>query len=211
MWLKQLVHELSGDEAHQVPNPVDHGEFFVTAPVVKRPRMVSMLYSAHAWKGASDGIAALAQAKKAFPDLEAILFGTVARPDFLPDWIKYEQSPERQVLRDRIYNGSSIYLCPSWSEGWGLPALEAMACGCAIVTSDNGGTRDFVLDSENGIVVPPKDPRALGTALISLLGDEDRRAAFAARSIELAQRFTLQASVDKLLAVLDSNPAAVKS
>ncbi|SIT48036.1 Glycosyltransferase, group 1 family protein [Paraburkholderia piptadeniae] len=209
-WLKQLINELSGDEVHQVSNPVDHGEFFVTASIAKRPRVVSMLYSPHAWKGAADGVAALEQAKTQFPELQAILFGTSARPDFLPGWITYVQNPERQVLRDAIYNGSSIYVCPSWREGWGLPVLEAMACGCAVVTTDNGGTRDFVIDGDNGIVVPPKEPRALSKALLSLLADDERRAAFAARSIELAQRSTLQASLDKLLTVLAENPAAGK-
>jgi glycosyltransferase involved in cell wall biosynthesis len=207
-WLKQLVNDLSGDEAHQVPNPVDHSEFFVTAPVLLRPRVVSMMYSPHAWKGAAEGLAALEQAKVELPELRAILFGTHARPDFLPGWIVYVQSPERHVLRDAIYNASSVYMCPSWSEGWGLPALEAMACGCAVVTADNGGTRDFVIDGENGMIVPPKAPQALGAALISLLSDDERRLAFAVRSIELAQRFTLQASVDKLLAALACMPAA---
>jgi glycosyltransferase involved in cell wall biosynthesis len=198
-WLKQLVNEFSGDEAFQVPNPVDHDEFFVTASIETRLRVVSMLYSTHAWKGAVDGVAALERAKVEFPKLKAILFGTPARPSFLPGWITYIQNPERHILRDAIYNTSSIYMCPSWSEGWGLPALEAMACGCAVVTTDNGGMRDFVIDGENGIVVPPKAPRVLGSALVSLLTDDERREAFAARSVELAQRFTLQVSVDMLL------------
>lgn len=198
-WLGELVKDISGDTVRQVPNPVDHDEFFVTSPVEGRERVVSMLHSPHAWKGAADGISALEFAKLAFPELRAILFGTGERPEFLPAWIMYVQNPERHTLREAVYNASSIYLCPSWSEGWGLPALEAMACGCAVVTADNGGTRDFVLDGENGIVVPPKAPHALGEALIALLADDARRRAFAERSIQLARRFTLEASVDKLI------------
>ncbi|CAG9226069.1 Glycos_transf_1 domain-containing protein [Paraburkholderia caribensis] len=209
-WLKLLVVGLSGDEVHQIPNPVDHDEFFVTTPVTNRQRVVGMLYSPHAWKGATDGVAALEQAKEEFPELKAILFGTSARPDFLPEWITYVRSPDRKTLRDEIYNVSSIYVCPSWSEGWGLPVLEAMACGCAIVSTDNGGTADFVVDGGNGIVVPPKRPRELGAALLSLLADDDRRTALATRSIGLAQRFTLEASVDKLLAALTDAPIAAK-
>lgn len=197
-WLKELIGKLAGDVAHQIPNPVDHEEFFVTSGLDARPRVVSMLYSPHTWKGAAEGITALGLAKAAFPDLEAILFGTGARPNSLPGWISYVQDPPRRQLRESIYNASSIYLCPSWSEGWGLPALEAMACGCAVVTADNGGTRDFVLNGENGAVVPPRSGQALGEALIALLADDARRAAFAARSVDLARQFTLASSVDKL-------------
>ncbi|RQM46737.1 glycosyltransferase [Paraburkholderia bannensis] len=201
-WLGDLVHELSGEAAWQVPNPVDHDEFFVTAPLDERTRTVSMLYSPHTWKGAAEGVAALVQAKAVFPDLRARVFGTSARPALLPDWIDYVQDAPRHVLRESIYNASSVYLCPSWSEGWGLPALEAMACGCAVVTADNGGTRDFVVDGENGFVVPPKAAQPLGDALVALLGDDTRRTAFAARSIGLAKQFTLEASVHKLLDAL---------
>jgi L-malate glycosyltransferase len=201
-WLRKRVYELSGCDVHQVPNPVDHEEFFVTTSVAKRSRVVSMLYSPQVWKGAVDGIAALEQAKDEFPDLQAILFGTHSRPSFLPSWIRYVQNPDRKELRDAVYNVSSIYVCPSWSEGWGLPVLEAMACGCAIVTTDNGGVRDFVIDGENSIVVSPKAPDKLGAALASLLADDKRRMAFAVCSIELARKFTLRASVDKLLAAL---------
>lgn len=207
-WLGDLVNDLSGDVAHQVPNSVDHDEFFLTSPIADRRPVVSMLYSPHTWKGAADGVSALECAKTRFPDMKAILFGTSPRPDALPGWIIYVQNPEKRVLREEIYNASSIYLCPSWKEGWGLPALEAMACGCAVVTSDNGGTRDFVVDGENGIVVAPKAPFALGYALISLLGDSKRRITFGARSIELAKQFTLQASVQKLLVAFGHRPPA---
>lgn len=210
-WLKDLVHELSGDTAWQVPNPVDHAEFFLTSAPAQRARTVSMLYSPHAWKGAAEGVAALELAKASFPDLQAVLFGTAARPDFLPAWIAYVQDPARQVLRETIYNASSIYLCPSWSEGWGLPALEAMACGCAVVTADNGGTRDFVIDGQNGIVVPPKSAQPLADALVALLGDDARRTAYADRSVRLAQQFTLQASVERLVDALSQRSPAVAS
>ncbi|MFP3741016.1 hypothetical protein, partial [Burkholderia sp. SIMBA_019] len=80
------VHELSGEAAWQVPNPVDHDEFFVTAPLDERTRTVSMLYSPHTWKGVAEGVAALVQAKAVFPDLRARVFGTSARPALLPDW-----------------------------------------------------------------------------------------------------------------------------
>lgn len=202
-WLKKLVNELSGEDAHHVPNPIDHDEFFLTSAIAGRRLAVSMLYSPSAWKGAADGVSALEIAKAAYPNLTAFLFGTSPRPDSLPGWIEYVHSPDKQVLREEIYNASAIYLCPSWTEGWGLPVLEAMACGCAVVTADNGGVRDFVIDGENGVIVPPKAPHALGDALITLLEDRERREEFAVRSVELAKQFSLRASVKKLVDALE--------
>jgi glycosyltransferase involved in cell wall biosynthesis len=86
-----------------------------------------------------------------------------------------------------------------------------MACGCAVVTADNGGTRDFVIDGQNGIVVPPKSAQPLADALIALLGDDARRTAYADRSVRLAQQFTLQASVERLVDALSHRSPAVAS
>ena len=44
-----------------------------------------------------------------------------------------------------LYSRCPIYLCPSWDEGLGMPPMEAMACGAALCTYDNGGCRDYAL------------------------------------------------------------------
>jgi glycosyltransferase involved in cell wall biosynthesis len=209
-WLEQLVKDLSGDFVHHVPNSVDHDEFYLTSPISDRNLAISMLYSPHSWKGASDGILALQQAKISFPGLTAILFGTSSRPDFIPAWITYINNPTPKFLREEIYNHSAVFLCPSWSEGWGLPVLEAMACGCAVVTADNGGIRDFVEDGGNGFIVPAKQPEELGRSLMALLDNPQKRILFAERSLELAETFTLAKSAGKLRDVFESRQSSIR-
>jgi glycosyltransferase involved in cell wall biosynthesis len=69
-----------------------------------------------------------------------------------------------------VYNKSSIFISSSWWEGFGLPGLEAMACGCAVITSDSGGVKEYA-DNENSIFFTPKDSDELKMALIRLLND----------------------------------------
>jgi glycosyltransferase involved in cell wall biosynthesis len=64
----------------------------------------------------------------------------------------------------------------------GLSAIEALACGVPIVASAVGGLLDFVVDGENGRLVPPQDPPALAACIGPLLTDAAARARLAARA-----------------------------
>ena len=63
-----------------------------------------------------------------------------------------------------LYNQSRVFVQPSFHEGFGYTAVEAMACGCALVTTDNGGSRDYAVADETALVVPPGDPAGLADA-----------------------------------------------
>lgn len=69
---------------------------------------------------------------------------------------------------------TSIFLLPSRLEGFGMPAAEAMAAGCAVVSADNGGIRTFGRHNENCLIVPPNDPVAIADAACELLDDPRR-------------------------------------
>src|SRR5690625_2610444 len=107
-----------------IPNGIDFSVFRLLRPIEERPPRVAMLASSVATKGLGDGVRALEIAKSEFPALEAVLFGIEPRPHELPGWIEYVENPSPEVLVGDIYNGSSIYLCPSHLEGWHLPPAE---------------------------------------------------------------------------------------
>jgi glycosyltransferase involved in cell wall biosynthesis len=67
-----------------------------------------------------------------------------------------------------------VVVVPSRREPLGLAAVEALACGTAVVASSVGGLRDVVRDGVNGLLVPPDDPAALAAALVRL-GDAKLR------------------------------------
>jgi glycosyltransferase involved in cell wall biosynthesis len=75
----------------------------------------------------------------------------------------------------QLYARAAVIACPSRREGFGVACLEAMAHGRPVVATHVGGLLDLVVDGETGIVVPPRDPAALRSALERLLVDPDLR------------------------------------
>ena len=59
----------------------------------------------------------------------------------------------------------------SVTEGLGTSLLDAMACGKPVVATTAGGIPEVVVDGETGLLVPPRDPRAMAAAIVRLLAD----------------------------------------
>jgi len=108
-------------------------------------------------------------------------------------------SPE--AVRDRLQR-ADVFLLASLSEGIANAALEAMACGLPVVTTDCGGMREAVTDGVEGFVVPVRDPAAMAEALQKLASDADLRAAMGARARErILREFTLEQQIGQFLAL----------
>ena len=75
---------------------------------------------------------------------------------------------------DRLLAAADLFVLPSLWEGFGLVLLEAMNAGLPVVGTRRGAIPEVVRDGETGLLVPPKDPEALATALIRLLCHPDR-------------------------------------
>ncbi len=109
--------------------------------------------------------------------------------------------PQNQI--QKIYAGADIYLSASWDEGFGLPSLEAMACGTAVVTYDNGGSRDFAYDGRTAFVAPRRDESALASKLEMAVCDTNLRAKIAKQGYECTLRMpTWQDQGEKLESIL---------
>jgi glycosyltransferase involved in cell wall biosynthesis len=91
---------------------------------------------------------------------------------------------------------SDVGILPSHEEGFSNSVLEGMAAGVAMIVSDVGGNAEAVQDGVSGCVVPPRDPAALGTAILGLARDPGRRRGLgdAARA-RVSQAFSLEGCV----------------
>jgi glycosyltransferase involved in cell wall biosynthesis len=74
-----------------------------------------------------------------------------------------------------LYRRASLCVVPSHYESFGLVALEAMACGVAVVATQTGGLPEVIEDGSTGLLVPPGDASALAGAICELLGDPRKR------------------------------------
>jgi glycosyltransferase involved in cell wall biosynthesis len=97
-----------------------------------------------------------------------------------------------------------LLVLPSWTEGLPLTVLEAMARGRAVVATPVGGTPEVVADGETGVLVPPRDPRALAEAIGRLLADPELRGRMGRAGRErVAQRFSEEAMTRRTLEIYD--------
>jgi len=113
---------------------------------------------------------------------------------------------------EELFSAAAVVACPSRREGFGVTCLEAMAHGKPVVASAVGGLLDLVVDGENGLLVPPRDTRALRAALERLLHDPELRSRLGAAGRERArERFSWDIVVRATLAAYSDALAAQPS
>jgi glycosyltransferase involved in cell wall biosynthesis len=98
-----------------------------------------------------------------------------------------------------LYSLADLFVFPSLYEGFGLPVLEAMACGTPVVTSNTSSLPEVVGDA--GLTVDPHDVEALAEAMRQLLGDVGLRDAMVQRGLLQARQFTWSGAAEQLLRV----------
>lgn len=101
-----------------------------------------------------------------------------------------------------IYQLATVFAFPSLYEGFGLPPLEAMACGTPVVSSHSSSLPEVI--GQAGLLVEPTDSRALYQAIHRLLSDEALRADLRQRGLAQAQRFSWQKAVAELVAAYET-------
>ena len=206
-WLAGIMRERFASDAAVLVTPVDPALFHRVAVAndTERPRVL-MLHHHYAWKGVADGLEAVAQVKRRVPSLRLVGFGVKGPTEKLP-YDEFHANPPQQTLA-RIYSGSDVYLCPSWDEGLGMPSMEAMACGTALVTYDNGGSRDYARDGETALVARRRDVADLAEKLERVVTDATLRARLAARGQELVtSAFDWDRAVTRMEALFAEAPS----
>ncbi len=99
-----------------------------------------------------------------------------------------------------LYSEASVFAMPSLDEGFGLPALEAMACGAPVIVADAGALPEVV--GRAGLTVPPEDVEGWTRALASVLGDRVTLLNMRRRSLDRAGEFSWTQSARALAEVL---------
>ena len=169
-WLADIMREKFREPAERLVTPVDPELFSPAA--APDPGRVLMLHHEYAWKGVADGLVA--------GEGERVVRNGSARYD------EYHLDPPQTALKE-LYSTCAIYLCPSWDEGLGMPSMEAMACGAALCTYDNGGCRDYARDGETALVARRRDVPDLATKLERLAVDAGLRVRLAAAGAALVR------------------------
>jgi glycosyltransferase involved in cell wall biosynthesis len=189
----------------EIPNGVDLNFFRRLPEVAKVPGRIIFVGSSEDRK---KGILYLLQALKRLDhdahlniidgrlNPERVYARNLVREMGLSDRVKFLEKITREQLIIE-YNRAQVVVMPSLFEGFGLPAIEAMACGTALVAARAGGLAEVVGEGPDagGVLVEPGDERALGEAIAKLLSDPGLRETLAGKG---RQRVEKQFGWDKV-------------
>lgn len=111
--------------------------------------------------------------------------------------------PKSDLEIVKVYSESHIFISTSYSEGFGLPPLEAMSCGCGVITSDSGGVSEFAVKNVNCIIFPPGDYKSLKIEIEELINNNKKLNDFQVNGIESAKSFNWNCSAKKIIQIFN--------
>jgi glycosyltransferase involved in cell wall biosynthesis len=180
-----------------VHNGTDAGLF---RPVPHTPKQADLLFVGRT-EDRKKGLGTLLEAMTLLPESVTlkIVDGRIPEDGLVARFVRRFGLERRVLLERRMlsipelvrhYSTARVAVVPSFFEGFGFPASEAMACGLPVVANAAGALPEVVgTDGEAGLLVPPRDARAMADAIRSLLSDPER----AARMGRAARRRILRA------------------
>ena len=200
-WLKEILEKMGEKVYGPVFNGIDFDQFDNKDKLFHDPARIGMMYDRCNWKGSGDGIKAFEIARKRYPDIKLVMFGKSWPGLEVPEDVEFYYDPPQDRLRG-IYSSCDIWICPSWYEGFGLPGAEAMACKCAVVSTDTGAIGDYAIPGETALISAPMNPAALAQNLISLLEDGGKLKKISFAGYNKIREFTWERATEQLEKVL---------
>lgn len=194
--LADRAKKLGAKQVVVIPNGVDLGlaRQSQSEPVTGRIICVARL----SWeKGLNFLIQAMPEVIREFPQAHLVLVGegdkrgeieSLVKDLHLVDKVKLlGRLPHDQTLKE--IGKSEIFICPSLAEGLGIVFIEAQACGVPVIGTRVGGIPDVISDNETGLLIAPRDSRAISEAIKRLLGNEDLRSRLRQNAFANLERF----------------------
>jgi len=158
-WLADLARDKFNDpNASVVYYGLNHEQFHSPPRGKQKIPTVGMLYSTTPFKGTDLGLRAISE----IPGVNLKLIG-IGKPSPtipIPANADYWQNPPQDKIRD-FYSACDVFVCSSHTEGFFMPAMEAMACRCPVVSTRVGWPMEAIDDGVNGFLVSPGDATAL--------------------------------------------------
>ncbi|MFA0762044.1 MAG: hypothetical protein HZLCBSQH_002157 [Candidatus Fervidibacterota bacterium] len=171
------------------------GEFLLFVGVAKPNKNIGRL------------LEAFAKVRRKHPEAQLVVVGFILpfweetrrllRAEAGVRWLQYVPDEHLAFL----YSACRGFVSPALNEGFGLPLLEAMACGAPVIAGNTGAQPEVVGDA--GILVDPHQTEAIAEAMEALWEDEALRAQLRRRSLERARLFTPQRTLEQLLSAYE--------
>lgn len=171
-WLSQIVDMYSKEPSICISNGINQDVFYVRKPLEERPRhSIVFQYRDAPYKGCKYALETVRMLRERYPDLSVTVISNVSKKPDLPGYFTYVHNATSEEVA-RINNEAVIFICSSIKEGFGLPGLEAMACGCALVSTEYEGVLEYAVDGVNALLSPVEDSKAMADNVARLFEDD---------------------------------------
>lgn len=205
-WLeKKLVEEAKSKVAANISHCPEHDQFKVLSALDVKNKLhkdefnVMMIYRNIEWKGMDYGIRGYELAYMYNSNIKLILVGD--RPKVLPPNCIFYEHPSTEKLNE-LYNISHCFLFPSIEEGFGLPPMEAMCAGSAVISTKVGGVPDYIEHNITGLLVDTKSEYQIAEAIEKLYNDKKLCVELVVAAEKSMHDYTWNNYAKKLLKVL---------
>lgn len=207
-WLDNKLFQATRKRGLVVPLGVNRTIFHPRPGGQKKSAIKRILYIAREPKGYH---------MKGFGDFaRAIqLFSRMYKGEFIVDLICPERplqirgvrshviGPQSPAQMANLYRRSDLYVSSSKSEGFGLPVLEAMACGVPVVTTNSGGVMQFCRANHNAIVTPPEHARALAKGMLTVMTRPQKAFQLSKAGLKTASKYSDAHFRQRIVTVLE--------
>jgi glycosyltransferase involved in cell wall biosynthesis len=186
-------HTIIDNISSVIPNGVDLKEYY---PVFQESERIGIgtVYSGAISKDPETIINVINILKSKIIDIPIYTFGSWKKPNNLK-YAKYVRLPSIKVSRE-IYSKCRVWFVASKTEGFSLPILEAMACGCAVISTKCGGPSDIINNGENGYLVDVGDAERLSEKIYEIYYDNEKYKMIKNNAYNTVRKFTLENSAN---------------
>ena len=197
-WLRDLLLKQYGKNSYLCLNGVNRTVFY--PKTIRRQDNKTRVLSIGRkliWKGLDDLLRAMTLVYAERQDVELLLVTqdelSIPRTTFP---VRLLRANTDQELSE-IYSACDVYVNASWYEGFGLPNLEAMACGVPVVTTSRG-VEDYVLHEYNALVTSPRQPKQMAHEIIRILDNQHLRERLIENGLKTADVLTWEKTTESV-------------
>jgi len=199
----QRIAKIIGDRygrhvSHVFLNAVDsrvfHPKPASKAQVLSKPYLMMMGNDRLRFKGTADVLQAWAQAREAGVDLD-LVWVSPAPPERPVGQVYVNPS---QNLLSELYRHAAVFVSGSHYEAFSLPPLEAMACGCPVISTANEGVLTYAVNGENCLLAEVGNPSDLAAQIIRLMSDAELRARLREAGLKTAAKYSWESTISQL-------------
>lgn len=197
--IAEEIKKYSRREVTIIPNGVEHEYFYPRN--FEKENYILFVGSSAKNKGLEYFIQSFKLVKKDFPELKAKIVSQ-NNENIIDDDIEVVNIGNDRNLLGEIYSKALIFVSQSIGDSFGLPPLEAMACGTAVVLTDTVGSREYAKDRYNSIIVPIKDVNSTVKAIKTYVEDKNLRLKIEQNGLKTAEKYNWKHSIEKFHNVL---------